>query len=209
MRRRRARPAGTAGQQVRPVIRMGRVRMNNSSPTPMITRLAMSRFRGPNRAASGSAKRSDIAPHHDRGGQERQADAKSVVVQDALQVQRTHEEHAEHRGQEQRLDDVRADTLRERNNRSGISGSAIRACRTTNPARARPTPRRARSCAAMPSRTARPRRWRRYRHQPAVNATAPGCPRATAAETGQRSTTEAPAPGDHADRQLTMKIQCQ
>jgi len=36
----------------------------------------MSRFRGPNRAASGSAKRSDIAPSRSCG-QERQADAKA------------------------------------------------------------------------------------------------------------------------------------
>src|SRR3712207_7155528 len=40
----------------------------------------------------------DALPIYERGGQERQAGLQRVVVQDALQVQRAEEEHAEHAG---------------------------------------------------------------------------------------------------------------
>ena len=83
---------------------------------------------------SRSESRSDIVPWTMRRRQEREADLERVVAQDPLQVERAEEEHPEHPDDQQRLTMFAPATLRERNRRSGISGLAMRAWRTTNAA---------------------------------------------------------------------------
>ena len=63
---------------------------------------------GRSASLSGPEKRERHDAHHERRGQEREADLERVVAEDALQVERAEEEQAEHADHEQRHHEVGA-----------------------------------------------------------------------------------------------------